>query len=119
MKKLAFLSVVLLCCTITASAGTDIARGKKICPLGGFAYGVTQTDLDGLVDGDEVNACLIANNNGGVLEVQKFYIDLGKTLPFHEIKINWEGAKSTSYKIYATDSDPEQLDLGGVMTLSL
>jgi hypothetical protein len=68
----------------------------------------TQTQLNGLVDGNKKTACYIGgytdNTETKKEMINSFYIDLGDvTLSYKTINMYWEGAYASGYKIYGSN----------------
>lgn len=121
MKKLTLLFLALIASVGVVWGQTNYAASGSIHPATGApatfwgegAERTTQTELNGLIDGNTGNLSYIGGYTTRSGEapyaysgemVNSFYIDLGEgTLSYKTILMYWEGAWAKGYKIYGSN----------------
>ena len=107
MKK-----TLLLICALIVSVGMawgqNLSQGKYVHLLQNGTSNVTESNLQGLTNGntnDDVQLATFADET--LSPIQAFYIDLGEVKDLSRVVIYWEGALCTNYSIKGSTTTGE------------
>lgn len=107
MKK-TLLLIFALVTSIGMAWGQNLSQGKYVHLLPNGTSNVTESNLQGLTNGntdDDVQLATFANET--LSPIQAFYIDLGEVKDLSRVVIYWEGALCTNYSIKGSTTTGE------------